>query len=386
MAKGLFSFTGFAALVLTLLPLHLECARQVSHATLVDIVEHEDTSRGVPSIIYEAIGNASSLVDSHLETVEAASEEAALRKQKATSMIQKKLAAVQAVKDQTAEITKKEGAATTALEKVKDASASHDKAGKDHAKAFEDYNKLKDDLAALKENITRKEEGMRQILHNLKGQIEALKKKFDEMSKAKDAAFDKVKDLNLEARKKGQLKKISQQEQADATSAVEQAQKELRELRAKLDTAATAATTAEAKDGEAENQLREAQVRVDKAKKTKDLLMAIRTAVRRYYASVDDLEDAMDGKAHHEMKEQPEAKKTLDKYNLMIKAFQDLHNDDPAVYKVVNKAVEEISKNANAHIRFICDIKKKVTDQEAEEHCLSGLWKKLGITQLELPA
>ena len=92
--------------------------------------------RGVPSIIYEAIGNASSLVDSHLETVEvwgmstkswwfrvrrytvrrscltvnasscvefwswlcfleAASEEAALRKQKATSMIQKKLAAVQ---------------------------------------------------------------------------------------------------------------------------------------------------------------------------------------------------------------------------------------------------------------------------------------------------
>ena len=35
----------------------------------------------------------------------------------------------QAVKDQTAEITKKEGAATTALEKVKDASASHDKAG-----------------------------------------------------------------------------------------------------------------------------------------------------------------------------------------------------------------------------------------------------------------
>lgn len=40
----MFSFTGFAALVLTLLPLHLECARQVSHATLVDIVEHEDTS------------------------------------------------------------------------------------------------------------------------------------------------------------------------------------------------------------------------------------------------------------------------------------------------------------------------------------------------------
>lgn len=37
-------------------------------------------------------------------------------------------------------------------------------------------------------------------------------------------------------------------------------------MRAKLDTAATAATTAEAKDGEAENQLREAQVRVDKAK------------------------------------------------------------------------------------------------------------------------
>ena len=386
MAKGLFSFTGFAALVLTLLPLHLECARQVSHASLVDIVEHEDKSRGVPSIIYEAIGNASSLVDSHLETVEAASEEAALRKQKATVMIKKKTDALQEVKDKTANITKKQGAAAAALKKAEDASASHDKAGKVRAKAFEDLNKLNDTLASLMDNITEKEKGMRQMLHIHKGQIEDLKKKFDEMSKAKDAALAKVKDLNLEARKKGQLKKISQQEQIDAESAVDQAQKELKALYAKLDTAGTAAKTAEAKDDEAANQLKEAQVRVDQAKKTKDLLMAVMKAVKRYYASVDALEEAMDDKAHHEMKEQPEAKKTLDKYNLMIKAFQDLHNDDPAVYKVVNKAVEEISKNANAHIRFICDIKKKVTDQEAEEHCLSGLWKKLGITQLELPA
>lgn len=41
---------------------------------------------------------------------------------------------------------------------------------------------------------------------------------------------------------------------------------ELRELYAKLDTAETAAKTAEAKDDEAANQLKEAQVRVDQAK------------------------------------------------------------------------------------------------------------------------
>lgn len=41
---------------------------------------------------------------------------------------------------------------------------------------------------------------------------------------------------------------------------------ELRDKWAELDTAATAATTAEAKHGEAANQLREAQVRVDQAK------------------------------------------------------------------------------------------------------------------------
>ena len=126
----------------------------------------------------------------------------------------------QAVKDQTAAITKKESAADAALKKVKDASASHDEAGgvippvtncltncsesrdisskliepnttdadkanslpftsaepplkklaigsgKKHAKAFEDYNKLKDDLAALKENITRKDAPFANFSHH----------------------------------------------------------------------------------------------------------------------------------------------------------------------------------------------------------------------------
>lgn len=206
----------------------------------------------------------------------------------------------------------------------------------------------------------------------------------DEMMKDKEKAENEMKDLKTQAVSAGKFKTDVQQEQAKTEKEMQSAQQELQAIRRVLETAVSAATVAEAQEAQAVNEAREANGRVEVAKKTKEYLMKIRGAVRSYYGSIDDLEGAVEGQAKVELKDVAEAKTMLEKYNTMISSFRNLHAYDAEVYAKVTPAIKEVKENAFAQIRFICDMMGIKTSKDA--HCLSDLWGTLGMTKLEFPS
>ncbi|CAL1164148.1 unnamed protein product [Cladocopium goreaui] len=268
--------------------------------------------------------------------------------------------------------------------KVEKAAAEHSKAGEDHKSSMTKFGKISDDMEALARKITMKEQALTQIVSTYKRQIAEMKAQMDEMMKDKEKAENEMKDLKTQAASAGKFKTDVQQEQAKTEKEMQTAQQELQAIRRALDSAVSAATVAEAQEVQAANEAREANGRVEVAKKTKEYLMKIRGAVRSYYGSIDDLEGAVEGQAKVELKDVAEAKTMLEKYNTMISSFRNLHAYDAEVYTKVTPAIKEVKENAFAQIRFICDMMGIKTSKDA--HCLSDLWGTLGMTKLEFPS
>lgn len=371
-------------MVLLFLPLVPLVESTRSYAKMQEVEEHTAQSRSVPKVIYDALRQAGALVQTHVDKLEEANRPAEQKKADSTAKIDEKMKVMKDMQAKTDHIAEKAKATRDLMIKVEKAAAEHSKAGEDHKSSMTKFGKISDDVEALARKITMKEQALTQIVSTYKRQIAEMKAQMDEMMKDKEKAENEMKDLKTQAVSAGKFKTDVQQEQAKTEKEMQSAQQELQAIRRALETAVSAATVAEAQEAQAVNEAREANGRVEVAKKTKEYLMKIRGAVRSYYGSIDDLEGAVEGQAKVELKDVAEAKTMLEKYNTMISSFRNLHAYDAEVYTKVTPAIKEVKENAFAQIRFICDMMGIKTSKDA--HCLSDLWGTLGMTKLEFPS
>mmetsp|Transcript_30070 Transcript_30070/g.48517 ORF Transcript_30070/g.48517 Transcript_30070/m.48517 type:complete len:378 (-) Transcript_30070:92-1225(-) len=373
---------GVCFVLLSVLSL-VESTRQSAYAKMADVEEHTAESRSVPKVIYDALREAGALVQTHLDTLQEANRLAEQKKADSTAKIDEKMKVMKDMQAKTDHIAAKAKATRDLMIKVEKAAAEHSKAGDDHKTSMTKFGKISDDVEALARKITMKEQALTQIVSTYKRQIAEMKAQMDEMMKDKEKAENEMKDLKTQAVSAGKFKTDVQQEQAKTEKEMQTAQQELQAIRRALETAVSAATVAEAQEAMAVNEAREANGRMRVAKTTKQLLMAVRADVRKYYGSIDDLEGALEAQDVESGKTM--SKTMLEKYNLMISSFLNLRAYDAEVYSKVTPAIKEIKDNAFAQIRFICDMIGLKSKSE-DGHCFSDLWKTLGMTKLEIPS
>ena len=280
-------------------------------------------------------------------------------------------------------------------------------------------------------------EAAAKTFHEGAAQLKGLTDKVDELSKQHSKLVDEIskemqalaekKLLSFEGLEAAKSAKMTQQfkvaelqkELGSKAKDMQEAIESAEAAKAEVIEAEKLEAAAEEAANNAEEELNEANVRVEHANKTfilakkeKDRKVAVAKLIKEVRDSVQTFYDAMDkssksmeklyeeseGKpdakpAHENLRTNPDVKEALIAYNEMVLSFRDLHVTSKDFYTYVADSVGEIQQNAEASIQLQCDpteeLERKAKEtknlDEWHKNCGKGVWKDLNLQQQRFP-
>lgn len=279
-----------------------------------------------------------------------------------------------------------------------------------HNESQEKWRTENEELEKMQENLTEENRLYEELKKNVEQEIANLTDKqhqaYQRLGELQDALNEKQEDvlqLREEAENHGHIARNASRAADDVQANLVEAQDLWNKQKISAEEAEQDFLHAKMHADAAERTHMDSAREVAKAVAVKDLVLAARNALQRYYDLTDKLTNSMEerlsedvaGKAAWEvLREDPNAKLAALGYNEMTAAFRRLYMKSKDMYMFVAGSIPEIRENAEAAMILQCD-PDGILEEEARrsgnitslaEKCGPGLWRALGIERENFPS